>query len=308
MSKQDDFQQVISEADIDWLFCIELNTCHNFRQWVAAHIFPEAEKFEHDRAWRSVSNSEGESDVLWRIELAGKGHVICLIENKIKAAAQPDQYKRYVVRGEDYVKKGKCQQVYVVLLAPKKYSSIDSSAYPYRIRYEDIEAWFRARPDERSQYLAWIYETAIKKQGALAPIDEDMLQFQQSIWGLASSEFPHLRVSEPRNVSITQDWIYMKKHAGYQIIYKMYKKNGIYTYCVVDLELAGRGDNVECLKEQYSQALSSTGIVVEKASKSAVFRLQVPFVAPPHYDEEKVRAALQAASDLKAWWEKVKAD
>lgn len=192
------------------------------------------------------------------------------------------------------------------MIAPEKYRSKDSRAYPIQIFYEEIVAWLQPRSDERSQYLASLYEIAINKLGTNALPDNNVSHFQESIWRLARVGFPQLHVREPGRVSVTQDWVYMR-HAGYTLIYKMYKKNGVYTNCVVDLELAGRGDDVELLKEQYSDALLSTGILVEKASKSAVFRLQVPLVAPPHFDQEKVRAALQAASALKAWWEEASA-
>lgn len=93
-------------------------------------------------------------------------------------------------------------------------------------------------------------------------------------------------------------------------MYKTYKKSGSFTDCVVDLKLAGRGDDVEQLREQYKGALAGTTIAgttisVQKTGKSASFRVQVPRIVPPQFDEEKVREALGAASKLKAWWEAI---
>lgn len=90
------FRQTVSEGDVDWLFCVELNACQEFRHWVAKRLFPGTAEFEHIQAWRSITNAAGESDLLWLIELSDGGRAIGLIENKIKASAQPEQYNRYV--------------------------------------------------------------------------------------------------------------------------------------------------------------------------------------------------------------------
>jgi len=71
----------------------------------------------------------------------------------------------------------------------------------------------------------------------------------------------------------------------------------------MDLELAGRGNDVELLQRQYQRELAGTRILVQKTEKSASFRLNVPAIVPPDFDQEKVREALQAAVKLKSWWE-----
>lgn len=296
------FRQSVSEADIDWLFCVELNASSEFRRWVASRLFPDLSDFEHIQAWRSVSNVVGESDLLWLVETPEQGRVIGLIENKIDAVAQPEQYLRYIRRGEGYVAEAICQRFSVALLAPEEYRSPDSKAYPIQISYESMIDWLGARADQRSRYLASIYRAAISKLGTTAPADDDITRFRERIWQLAQAEFPDLNVPDPKSVSAGQYWVYMR-YARYTLIYKMYKTNGTFTDCVVDLELAGRGDEIAQLEEQYDAYLSGTGITLERTGKSASFRLAVPPIAPPAFDEDKVRAALQAASRLRAWWE-----
>lgn len=298
------FRQTVSEADIDWLFCVELNASQEFRNWVAEHLFPEIKEFNHVCALRSVSNVLGESDLLWLINTPDKGRIMGLIENKIDAVAQSDQYLRYVSRGEGYLSDGKCQEFSVALLSPEKYRSTDSSAYPIQISYEEIVTWLRDRKDDRSEYLATIYEAAINKLGTNAPMDADITHFCQQIWQLARTEFPHLGISNPGEVSATQYWVYMK-HSGYKMIYKTYKKNGKFTNSVVDLELAGRGDDIESLRQQYEALLAGTDITIVKTMGSASFSLPVPAITPPIFDEMKVREALTAASKLMTWWENV---
>jgi hypothetical protein len=79
----------------------------------------------------------------------------------------------------------------------------------------------------------------------------------------------------------------------------------VYTESVVDLELADRGGEVEQLAEQYAEALSGTSIELVRTEKSASFRLHVPKIEPPAFDEAAVRVALTAARTLKTWWQRI---
>ena len=296
------FRQNVSESDIDWLFCVELNVSPAFRIWVAARLFPELKDSDHVLAWRSISNVVGESDLLWLIDTPDKGRMMGLIENKINAPAQAGQYLRYVSRGEGYLADGTCQEFSIALLSPERFRSADSNAYPIKISYEDIETWLSGRTDSRSKYLATIYEAAINKLWTNAPMDPDITHFRQQIWQLAKTEFPHLSIQDPGEVSANQYWVYMEP-PGHKLIYKTYKKNGKFTNSVVDLELAGRVDDVESLQQQYKALLAGTGITVVETGKSASFSLPVPAITPPIFDETKVRKALKAASRLMDWWE-----
>lgn len=301
------FRQSVSEADIDWLFCVELNSNAQFRSWVAQRVFPDLPDLEHVNAWRSVSNANGESDLLWLVRSESAGNVIVLIENKINALAQPEQYQRYVLRGESYVRDGLCSQILVVLLAPAKYRSKDSSSYPLQIPYEAITAWLMEKNDPRSRYLASIYDAAINKVLNINPRDPDITRFRGQVYALAHSEFPDLNVPDPQTVGAGDYWIFMR-YQGYTLIHKTFRKKMKFTRSVVDLELAGRGNDVESLREKYAKHMADLGITVEQTYKSASFRLVVPLITPPDFDEDKVRIGLEAARTLKHWWERVGAD
>ena len=80
------FTQSVNEADIDWLFCVELNASQEFRKFIAACLFPGIKEFTHIDAYRYIVRSDRrESDLLWRINVGGQGSFIGLIENKINA-------------------------------------------------------------------------------------------------------------------------------------------------------------------------------------------------------------------------------
>ncbi len=147
------FRQSVSEGDIDWLLCVELNACPEFRNWLADRLFKDCGDVRHVGAWKGVSKQvstgQGESDVLWLVESAQK-KILGMVENKISAPAQPDQYQRYIDRGRDYVKKSICDEFRIALLSPRAYSSQESEAYPIRIHYEEVCEWLECREAERS--------------------------------------------------------------------------------------------------------------------------------------------------------------
>ncbi|MCH8261659.1 MAG: PD-(D/E)XK nuclease family protein [Proteobacteria bacterium] len=299
---EDIFHQTVSEGDIDWIFCVELNASESFRDWVGSIVFPQLPDFEHIRAWRSVSNTLGESDLIWLVEHAKNGRHMALIENKINAVSQPEQFQRYIQRGENYVDEGLAQSYSVVLLSPESYRSMNSSSYPINISYEAIIEYLSTKNGERSNYLSSLYDAAINKRQSSSPIDEEMSQFREKVWCLANEEFPALNVPKPESVGGGEYWIFMR-HEGYTLIHKTYRKGWKYTQSVIDLELAGRGDDVDTLKKEYGKSLEGTGICVVKTNKSASFRLEVPQIDPPKFEEEKMRKALSTAQLLKNWWD-----
>ncbi len=296
------FQQTLSEADIDWLFCVELNCCEDFRNWVGPQIFPGIGAFEHVQAWRSVSDLHGESDLVWIVDSPIQGRLMGLIENKINAPAQTNQYKRYETRGDHYLEEGIAENYQVVLLAPEKYTSTESAAYPIKITYESVVHWLASRTDERSVYLKSLYEIAINKTKALLIQDLEIVAWRYLVWELGRAEFPSLNIKDPSSETGTDPWARIS-FPEYNIIYKTYKKDFKYTDSVVDLELANRGDEVEQLRAEYADALADEKIKLEKTSKSASFRLEVPPSGIPKFDKERVREALRAAVYLRDWWD-----
>ena len=298
------FHQSIAEAEIDWLVCIELNTSESFRKWVIPRLFPHIADVTHIKAWRSVSTADGESDLLWLVENASVGRVMALIENKIKAVAQPEQYQRYLKRGQKYVESEQCNDFIVALLSPNKYRSQDSSAYPIQIAYEDIAVWYAQQSDKRSSYFASIYEAAIRKLENANPPDKEITEFRRNVWMLAKTEFPELGIQEPPPVGSGEYWVFMRR-PRYTLIYKTFKKQFKFIQSVVDLELAGRAGDVGELQKKYASVMAGTGIELVETGKSASFRIEVPTIEPPRFDVEKVRLALAAANKLEGWWQKV---
>jgi len=298
---QEPFRQLVSEADIDWVVCIEMNSSPAFRDWLSEVVFADSEPLKHGGAWRSVANVTGESDLLWLVFRGDGRRLLALIENKINAVAQPQQFERYVERGQSYLTEGLCDQFVTILIAPSSYRLHDADQYERRIDYEAFRDWFTERGSERDRYLATIWERAIAKPIERAPADPEITEFRRRIWRIAARDFPELALRDPNEVSANQYWVEMG-FGSFRIQYKMYKSAGSWGNCVVDLELPGRAAEVDALRQQYAEGLRQLNATVEQAGKSAAFRIQVPRVAPPRVDEIAFRAALTAASALLSWW------
>ncbi len=89
-----------------------------------------------------------------------------LIEDKIDAKAQPNQYGRYVARGEDGKAIGEYDEFFVFIVAPKSYleSNDEAQKYPYKVEYEECLLHFQNKDDNRSKFKIQHIEQAIEKQ------------------------------------------------------------------------------------------------------------------------------------------------
>ena len=291
------FSQSVSEADIDWILCIELNADPELRSWLGERIFG----FDpvHVRAWRSISDPLlGESDLVWLVAAQDGTRLVALIENKINALAQPLQYERYVRRGDLYRGQGQCASYHIVLVSPQAYKSADSSEYPLSISYEELRDRYASIGGERAAYVASLFEAALSKPSSLPPSPE-VTAFRRQVWELARTEFPQLGLEEP--IPTREYWV-VKSYGTFSIKYKSYTVGGVFRSSVVDLELPGQAADIDALRAGNAADLSRMGAVIAQAGKSAAVRMEVPGVRPPEFDESATRTALQAWATLLSWW------
>jgi len=111
----------------------------------------------------SVMDHEfGESDVIIKA-LYGDIRCALLIENKIDANAQPEQYQRYVERGEKGLRSQEYDCFEVFITAPKAYLDTDPEAqkYPHQLSYETMLGFFEK---QGAEFESEIIRTAIKKK------------------------------------------------------------------------------------------------------------------------------------------------
>jgi len=149
--------------------------------------------------------------------------------------------------------------------------------------------------------LASLFGSALSKSPSSPPPNPEITNYRHQVWQLADTEFPELQISEPKPTS--EYWV-CQAYPDFYIKYKLFTKSGAFVRSVVDLELPGKGDQVESLTAQYSEDLNQLGAKVVAAGKSAAFRIEVPCADPRYFEKDTARRALKEWKKLFTWWQK----
>ncbi len=218
----------------------------------------------------SAMELHGESDLLIIAQRDGKRHAI-LIEDKIDAPAQPNQYERYCERGERGIADGRWSGYTVFITAPHRYLESDCEArkYPHKVSFEVILDQLKTVNDPVS--LA-ILDTALKRsEGSLpAVVDEAVTAFWEHYYDYHAQNAPHLMLCVNR----------CKK--GPNATWPEFRTNLFKTKILhksaqgcVDLQFRGLAEKVSQL-EQLLKTYVTENMIVGKAGDSAIVRIYVP--------------------------------
>ena len=129
----------VLERNMDLLFLEEFVSSPEFLEIFISKInITKAQVLEIEHS--KVHSEFGESDMTVIIETNGKRHGL-LIEDKIDAIAMPEQYDRYVIRGNIGIENGDYESFDVFIVAPKKYLNENNEAqkYPNKVTYEECD-------------------------------------------------------------------------------------------------------------------------------------------------------------------------
>lgn len=230
----------IQERDIDLLLLEELSTNFEFCSWFASEL--NLPQFSEIRgAWRSFSNfGLGETDILFSY-ISDAKQIFVLVENKLDAIFQPDQYLRYQGRAEKFVEAKDCDEAYCVLVAPKFYCS-NQKYFNLSITYEQIKQKLISYGDSRSMFKSALFEIAIEKlRRGYRPINSEQVQkFWFQYWLYITATLPHLKMKEPGIVPAGSDWpmIYVDEIPQVYFYHKLRQGNIDLTFrsCSDDLE------------------------------------------------------------------------
>jgi hypothetical protein len=227
----------VHERDIDLLLMEEFHVTPAFARWFADRS--GVSKAEFDGAWHSVTDADGETDLLLRVQSRGS-RVALLIENKVTAAEQDRQDERYHLRAARAQNEGKFDGFVTVMCAPRTYleSLPSTTLYQARVAYEEIEEWFARSTDRRSQWRKRIIAEAIaqSRRGYTMIVNEAVSNFHQEFWQYLSRHHPGLSMRRPTPKGSKSNWILFKgvgfpPNVGFHI--KMDQQ-------VVELGFAGR--------------------------------------------------------------------
>jgi len=297
----------VCERDIDLLLLEELRATPEFGRWFGEAILGESGGICVDAA-RSVTSSEGESDLEADFRSDDGAVSRLLIENKIGANFQPAQAERYRIRGGRYVANNQCARVFTVLLAPAVYlrEGVAAEGFDRFLAYEAVRDWFLEDKSlgVRGKHKAAILTSAIEKGtiGYQMVEDEPVTRFWRQYWELAIREAPELEMRQPPGKASKSGFVTFRPAVlrEARIRHKLSHGN-------VDLEFAGMGNRLSELRARFGERLESD-MSIERTNKSGVVRIRVPRLSTvdPFEDQiENARAGLRAAQRLLAWLPRV---
>jgi len=276
--------EALNARDMDLRFLEELCVSADFAEWVVRKTHLESVCFEAvDHAQHSVSDADGESDLVFVFRSAAGERRALLIENKVNAPAQPDQAKRYGDRAQSGLKEGRWTHYETCIVAPAQYLDAGQKAdgYGARLSYEDIAEWVEKHGETSSRHLyrARLVRDAIaraRRQG-ISRTDPQVTAFWKAYWADVSTLYPELELKEPSDKGPGSTWIVFRpRKLGKRRTLDHKLERG-----VVDLSLlSARAEDVGTLREKFRVVLSAGGLSVVPTGKSAAIRIKVTELNP----------------------------
>lgn len=272
----------IYERDMDLVLVEELESNAEFRAWLVARVFGRDCYLKHLGTQHSVvDETNRESDVLFRFiadESGAESVKAILIENKIDAAAQPNQGIDYRIRGQAGADRNDWAEFRTCLMAPRQYkeSTSDWRNFDEVITYEEILAFFASRKarDERYAWKTRLVETAIfKKASGYTPVINDEATTFVERYHERAKAYPRLQMASPKPRPAGNSWISFRPDVlpkGTVIEHQV-------TAGWVKLMFHGALERLEDLREYLDPYLGSR-MMIEQAGKSVAVSIKVPVI------------------------------
>lgn len=301
----------VLEKDMDFLFLEEIASSPDFLNIFISKVnIASAKVVEVEQS--KVHSEFGESDMTVIIETKGKKHGL-LIEDKIDAIAMPEQYDRYVIRGNIGIENGDYESFDVFIIAPEKYLEANKEAhkYPNQITYEECAKYFRGLSDARALFKLQQIEFAINKQKSSYQVIEHaaVTDFWNKYIAYQKEGYPHLWLSTSGGSKGSRaSWPRYK--VPIKSLYILHKSE----FGCVDLTFPNCAERTVELKALLNEELgdiSEQNLSVHITGKSAALRVVVPklyFKTPFEDCVDDVETCLSEISRLCGIIEKLSAD
>ncbi len=196
----------IQERDVDLILLEELSTDNSFCEWFIRELnLPDLTSV--NGVWKSISAfGLGETDILFSYNSRGR-KIYILIENKLDASFQDEQYNRYIKRAEEYLAKKECDLAFPLLIAPKLYCENQNNFENY-LTYETIAARFEFVGTKRNLFKSNLLKIATEKlRRGYQPVNSVPVQkFWHSYWKYIKKNYPNLIMKKPDIVPHNSDW------------------------------------------------------------------------------------------------------
>ena len=243
----------------------------------------------------SVSNLHGESDIVVTYRQKEK---LCalMIENKIDAQAQDEQYERYRLRGDSLMEQEKVTDYKIYIVAPQEYLRKNGEAQKYKnkVAYEDILTKCK---QENDLFSCALLQKAIDKSPETAIIDNAVTEFWLKYYTYQETFYPHLELhksSYQKGPNATWPDFKTKQYIkGTKLLHK--SEQGF-----VDLEFRGKAEEKPRLYNETHNQLEP-GMQWVITGKSASIRIEVDkidFSKPFEQYEKEIKKAFEAIDRL----------
>jgi hypothetical protein len=285
----------IQERDVDLILLEEFYTDDSFCEWFIDELgFPALTN--KVGVWRSISDfGLGETDLLFAY-ISNDTKIGILIENKLDASFQDEQYNRYFKRAEEYVKKERFDKAFVVLVAPDLYCK-NQSDFDFYISYEKIAERFAFTGSNRNLFKRELLQIASEKlRRGYQPINSEIVQaFWINYWQFKEEHFPCLEMKKPSIVPYNSDWPMLtdKRIMKVQFYHKFGQGNIDATFKGISEEQEGiikqlLSDNIKLVKHSKSYSLR---IFTDKIDRTKKFQ----------DEKNKVEEGLKQMEYLRDW-------
>lgn len=271
-----EYQFRVYERDIDLLLARLFSENHPACDLFYQFISPKPETVKINKVVQSSYGPFGESDLEIYLDADGKS-VVLLIEDKINAPAQKNQFERYEKRKASLHN----AEVYIILVAPKTYlSSAQAEGYINKVSYEKLMSCFN-----ELDFSYQLLKRGCEKQENGKVVDERVTAYWRHY-----REFCHsyndrtganLRLIESVDERTSQgQWLeYRTSIPRCHVVHKTDRG-------FADLEIPGQAKNIDSITEQLKTPLAWANIGQEKkihivpAKKSLALRIEGLGVLP----------------------------
>jgi hypothetical protein len=296
----------VCERDIDLLLQEEAVASTEFQEWIVRRSGVGLYPCSLISARRSVTQSNGESDLELTFSTDSGEAIRLLLENKVDASFQVKQALRYADRARAYIARGECTVSRTILIAPGQYLGQrgDALGFDVCISYEELIAWYAEVKDAgmRSHYKRRLLSAAIEKSAlGYQPIaDAPVTDWWRAYWELARRVAPELEMKEPNVKPAGAGFIYFRPLVlprGVEVCHKLPHGN-------VDLQFNKWGARLAAFRDAVADVLEAA-MTVAPANKSAAVRLKAPEVntsLPFNDQQQAAKESLTQAVLLLRWY------
>lgn len=296
------FMASVAERDIDLLIIEELRVNPEFATWLVVRTWGSSLFKESIGAWHSVTQgSRGESDIIFVfVTLAGTRNAL-LIENKISAAAQPEQAERYRVRGDHGTMAGDWKDFRTCVIAPSAYFAAvkQTGSYDYEVSYEEIMAFFASRStrDARFEFKSHLVHEAIRqnRRGFVQVVSIPVTTFFKAYYHQAAIDYPDLGAMPAGGRAAGNTWMLFRPPGYPDNVQLAHQTASGFAKLFFD----GQVDRFEEICGKLNGHVDSS-MEVRPAGKSVSITVRVPPVSPARARFEDSRASVVAAMEALA--------